>query len=379
MRFKPFKLERYFAKYEFKAPYIMCSSDCESLTIKDLLDLETGAEEAFMKVWLGYTQTEGDPLLRDQIATLYSEIDPDEILVHAGAEEAIFNTMNVVLDPGDHVIVHYPCYQSLAEIAQSIGCHVTLWEASENKNWALDLDFFKKNIRPNTKLVVINCPHNPTGYLMPPDEFDELVNLSRKHGFMIFSDEVYRLLEYEHEDRLPAICEIDDRGASLGVMSKTFGLAGLRIGWIATRNKKLLKNLAARKDYTTICNSAPSEFLATLALKHKDALIRRNLNIIKKNLMILDDFFKRYSQRFSWQSPKAGPISFPGLTQGNVENFCNDLLNRAGVLLLPGTLYDSSYSNFRVGFGRANLGQCIQKFEEYLLTAIDAGSPNKGI
>jgi aspartate/methionine/tyrosine aminotransferase len=182
-----------------------------------------------MKVWLGYTQTEGDPLLRDQIATLYSEVEPDVILVHAGAEEPIFN-----------------------------------------------------------RLVVINCPHNPTGYLMPPDEFDELANLSRKHGFIIFSDEVYRLLEYEHDDRLPAICEIDDRGASLGVMSKTFGLAGLRIGWIATRNKKLLKNLAARKDYTTICNSAPSEFLATLALKHKYALIQRNLKIIKKNLTILD-------------------------------------------------------------------------------------------
>jgi aspartate/methionine/tyrosine aminotransferase len=201
---------------------------------------------------------------------------------------------------------------------------------------------------------------------MPQDEFRELVNLSQKHGFIIFSDEVYRLLEYDKKDRLPAVCEIDDRSLSLGVMSKTFGLPGLRIGWIATRNINLYQRLAGFKDYTTICNSAPSEFLTRIALRNRNQIRDRNLNIIRNNLIILDHFFQRHSALFTWKSPKAGPIAFPLLNKGNIDEFCHDVVNRAGVLLVPGTIYGGTYSNFRVGFGRANLEVCVQKFDEYL-------------
>jgi aspartate/methionine/tyrosine aminotransferase len=366
MRIEPFKLERYFAKYEFNAPYLLSSSDCESITIKELLSMAPGVDEQFMQLNLGYTESEGHPVLREQIAGLYSNIDPDDILVHTGAEEAIFNAINVILGKDDHVIVHYPCYQSLMEVAKSIGAEVTLWKADQENNWKLDLDFLRKNIRSNTKLVVINCPHNPTGYLMPRDEFRDLVNLSQEHGFILFSDEVYRLLEYDENDRLPAVCEIDDRSLSLGVMSKTFGLPGLRIGWIATRNSKLYQQLAGFKDYTTICNSAPSEFLTSIALRHKNQIRDRNLNIIQKNLIILDQFFQQHSALFTWKPPKAGPIAFPLLNKGNIDEFCRDVVTQAGVMLVPGTIYGSSYSNFRIGFGRANLEICVEKFDEYL-------------
>lgn len=366
MQIKPFKLERYFAQHEFKAPYLLCCSDCESLGIDELLKMEPGAQEAFLKLRLGYTQSAGDPLLREQIAGLYHGIALGEILVHSGAEEAIFNAMNAVLGRDDHIIVHSPCYQSLAEVAQSIGCELTLWPAHEAKGWALDIDFLAQQLRPNTRMVVINCPHNPTGYLMLQDELEELVRLSQKHGFIIFSDEVYRFLEYDARDRLAAICDMDDRGVSLGVMSKTFGLAGLRIGWVATHNKAIYKRMAAYKDYTTICSSAPSEFLSTLALRNKAYLIERNLGIIKKNLSLLDAFFGRHSNLLAWHKPLAGPIAFPRLKRGAVERFCHDLLTRAGVLLLPGTLFGPSYSNFRIGFGRADLEKCIEQLENYL-------------
>ncbi len=366
MRMEPFRLERYFAKYEFEVPYLLGASDCESITIGDLLKMEAGSENEFLDLRLAYTESEGHPLLRAQIANLYQDIAPHEILVHSGAEEAIFNLMNAQLSPNDHMIVHYPCYQSLMEVAQSIGCEVTFWKARERDYWALDLDELKKCLRPNTKLVVVNLPHNPTGYLMPHQEFSQLVNLSQAHGFIIFSDEVYRLLEYETRDRLAAICELDDRSISLGVMSKSFGLAGLRIGWIATRNRRLYQKLAAYKDYTTICNSAPSEFLSLLALKNKGHLLKRNLGIVKSNLTLANSFFKRYAELFSWIPPKAGPIAFPGLRQGNIENFCHQLVSQAGVLLIPGTLYDASSTHFRIGLGRANFKTCIHKLEQYI-------------
>jgi aspartate/methionine/tyrosine aminotransferase len=368
MHIEPFRLERYFAKYEFNAPFLLSCSDCESVSIRELLDMQPGSDEEFMQLKLGYTESEGASLLREQIAGIYTHIAPQDILVHTGAEEAIFNFMNVILNKGDHIIVHYPCYQSLMEVATAIGAGVTPWKGDPANGWRLDLDDLKDLIRPNTKLVVINCPHNPTGFLMPANEFGELVNLSQKHGFIIFSDEVYRFLEYDEQDRLPAICEVDDQSISLGVMSKTYGLPGLRIGWIATRNKKLYQKMAGFKDYTTICNSAPAEYLSTIALRNESKLRKKNLEIIRRNLALLDRFFEKHGQLFTWKPPKAGPIAFPLFNGGNIEKFCHNLVTQAGVLLVPGTIYDPSYSNFRIGFGRANLANCVQNFDEYLQT-----------
>ena len=367
MKLPPFKLERYFAVHEFSAPYLLCCSDCESMRVGDLLDMEPSAEKAFFDLQLGYTESRGHPQLREQIASLYTGVDPEEVLVHSGAEEAIFNTMQVLLDSDSHAIVHWPCYQSLMEVAGATGCAVSPWPALPENGWALDIEDLNRSLRPNTRLVVINCPHNPTGYLMRRQEVEELVNLSRRHGFVIFSDEVYRLLEHDPADRLPALCELDETAVSLGVMSKAFGLAGLRIGWTVTRNRSLYEKLATFKDYTTICNSAPAEYLATIALKHREAILGRNLDIISKNLTLLDKFFDRYPGLFHWQKPRAGPIAFPRFLGPDTVQFCSELLDRAGVLLLPGTLYDDGLEHyFRIGFGRKNLPQGLQALERHL-------------
>ena len=352
MQIKPFKLERYFAKYEFNAPYLLCGSDCEAMSINDLLQLEKDSEENFKKLWLGYTESQGEPQLRQEISKLYKNIKQDEILVHSGAEEAIFNTMNIILEKGDHIIVPAPCYQSLYEIANSIGCEITLWHTYEKDNWIFDIDFVKKNIKNNTKLLIINFPHNPTGSLISYEELKELVNLSEKYGFTIFSDEVYKYLEYSQKTQLPSVCDLTENSISLNVMSKSFGLAGLRIGWLATKNNELYKKIAAYKDYTTICNSAPSEYLATIALKNKEVIVNRNLNIIKENLTALNSFFAKHEDLFNWIPPIAGPIAFPSLKSGNADEFCHNLVSNSGILLLPGTLYGGEYNNFRIGFGR---------------------------
>lgn len=366
MNLSPFKLERYFARYEFDVEYLLCSSDCESWTVSELLDLEPGAREGLERLWLGYTQSQGAPSLRAEIARIYPGLGPDEILVHSGAEEAIFLFVHAALKAGDHVVVHWPCYQSLSEVARSIGCDVTRWEARAENGWRLDLDELKGLLRPSTRAIIVNTPHNPTGYLMPASDYRALIELAQERGIIVFSDEVYRELEYDAADRLPAACEVSPDAVSLGVMSKSYGLAGLRIGWVATRNARVRAGMAAMKDYTTICSSAPSEYLSELALRHRGQVVERNLRIIRDNLRLLDAFFDEHADRFTWVRPHAGPIAFPKLAGDDVERFCERLVANRGVLLLPGTLYDHPGNHFRLGFARRNVPQALTRLEEFL-------------
>jgi aspartate/methionine/tyrosine aminotransferase len=366
MRLSPFKLERYFARYEFNVDYVLCASDCESFTIAELLALEPEAAQRFHGHWLGYTESSGSPTLREAIAGLYTTVAPDEVLVHSGAEEAVFLFMHAVLEAGDHVIVHSPCYQSLAEVARGMGCAVSPWLVRPENGWALDLADLQRGLRPNTRAIVINTPHNPTGYLMPQADFRAAIQLAEEHGALLFSDEVYRESEYRAEDRLPAACDLSSSAVSLGVTSKSYGLPGLRIGWVATHDAVVRERMAALKDYTTICNSAPSEFLAELALRHRQVLVDRNREIIASNLAVLEGFFGRHPERFAWQRPQAGPVAFPRWLQGDVEDFCHDLVTRAGVLLAPGTAFDDAGNHFRIGFGRRNLPEAVGRLEAYL-------------
>lgn len=364
---RPFKLERFFAPYEFKARYLLGSSDCQSMSIRELLALDSAAQDALLDQWLGYTETAGASDLRTEIAQLYTSIKADEVLVFAGAEEAIFVAMQTALTPGDQLIVHSPSYQSLYEIALARGCDVSFWPAQEEDGWALDLDWLRDNLRPNTRLVVVNCPHNPTGYLMPAAQQQELIDLLQAHGIFLFSDEVYRGLEYNSADQVPAACDCYDRAMSLGVMSKTYGLAGLRIGWIATHDHSLIARMAAFKDYTTICNSAPSELLSIVALRQREKIVARNLAIIRRNLDLLDRFFADHAELFQWNRPHAGPIAFPRiLFDKEIETFCIDLVERQGVMLVPGTCFFHGDKHFRIGFGRSNLPDALEAFAAYL-------------
>jgi aspartate/methionine/tyrosine aminotransferase len=366
MNLPPFKLERYFAKYEFNTEFLLCSSDCEAMSIADLLALEPDAAEKFQHTWLGYTESQGHPALRKEIAGIYESIHPEDILVHTGAEEAIFLFMLAVLKAGDHVIVHAPRYQSLGEIANAMGCDVSPWQAREENRWGLDADELKTLLRPATRAIVINTPHNPTGYLMARSDFEAVNKFARENHLLLFCDEVYRESEYDPARRLPAACDMGEHAVSLGVTSKTYGLAGLRIGWIATKNRQIHEKMASLKDYTTICNSAPGEFLAELALRNRQKLSSRNLGIIMNNLEVVDGLFTRHPSLFSWIRPSAGSMGFPKLLTGDIESFCDELVKKASVLLLPGTLYDDLGNHFRIGLGRKNLPQAVERLEKYL-------------
>ncbi|MFM0520237.1 MULTISPECIES: aminotransferase class I/II-fold pyridoxal phosphate-dependent enzyme [Caballeronia] len=366
MQPNPFKLERYFARHEFTARHLLCSSDPESMSIGELLAYEPGAIDGLSDTWLGYTEYPGAPALRRELATLYEHIDADDIIVHTGAQEAIYSFMHTMLAPGDHMIVHMPGYQSHYSVAEAMGVSVSPWKAREEAGWALDPDELETLVTPATRALVICAPHNPTGYLPSRDVFDAIVAFARRHGLWLFSDEVYRGLEHDPADRLPAACDVYERAISLGALSKTHGLAGLRLGWIATKSAQVLERMSTFKDYLTISNSAPSEYLSAIAVRHTDALIERNVSIVRANLRVLDDFFARHADRFEWHRPRAGTIGFVRLKRGHAEQFCSELLERTGVLLLPSTLIDHGDAHVRLGFGRRNMPEVVGLLDAYL-------------
>jgi aspartate/methionine/tyrosine aminotransferase len=368
MPIAPFQLERYFALYEFKLKYLLSPSDCESLSMAELLSMAAPASlELWQEMRLGYTESQGHPLLRNEVANLYQHIPPGNILI-AAPEEAIFIAMQTLLRPGDQVVAIAPAYQSLHEIARSIGCELADWklESGPDGTWQLDLGQLENSLTKRTRMLVINFPHNPTGYTLSGSQLEAVIQLARKHDLYLFSDEMYRLLEYEPATRLPAVCDLYEKGISLSGLSKSFALPGLRIGWLATQASALMESWLAFKDYTTICNSAPSEILGMIALQNKERIIRRNLAIIQDNIASAEEFFGRHEQQFAWFAPKAGSVAFPEwLGHGPVEQFCQEVLEQQGVMIVPGSLFGTSGNHFRIGLGRKNLPEALALLGDY--------------
>lgn len=367
MKITDFKLEVFFDKYEFTAPYLLSQSDCESMSIKELLNYEKGAEKQFLNSRLGYTEVPGNPELRKVISELYTTMKPKNIIVHAGAQEPIFNFINVLLDKEDHVISQFPIYQSLFEVANAIGCKVSKWNIEQSETgWVFDINKLEPLIQPNTKLIVLNSPNNPTGCTLKKEEIEAIAEIAKKHDLYVFCDEVYKGLELDGVRR-PWFADHYEKGVSLGVMSKAYGLAGLRIGWLATRDMDLIDKLIKMKHYTSICSSGPSEFLSIIALKHGNEILDRNIKIIEDNLKIAESFFNKYPDLFLFNKPMAGPVAFIKVNiTAPIEEFCDALVRAKGVLLLPANIYSYQGQYFRMGFGRKNFAVCLAKFEEYL-------------
>ncbi|MEO8437949.1 MAG: aminotransferase class I/II-fold pyridoxal phosphate-dependent enzyme [Chloroflexota bacterium] len=368
MRIADFALERYFARWEFAVEHLLCASDVQAYPMAELLAL---ADDETRALWdgleLGYTESTGHPLLRREIAALYETIEPDEVLTFAGAEEAIFCLTNVLLGSGDRAIVTWPGYQSLYEVARAAGADVTLHELHESEGWALDLDRLRGQVTPATRLIVANLPHNPSGMLADRATFDGLVEIAAEAGAHLLVDEVYRGLEFVEADRLPAGADALPRGLSLGVMSKAYAMAGLRIGWLASHDRELLARVAAFKDYTTICSSAPSEILSVIALRAGERVLARSRGIIATNLELLDAFFEDWADRFAWVRPRAGSVGFPRLTVPGVriDDWVAELVRAEGVLLVPGSQFEYPGNHFRLGFGRVDLPEALGRLETF--------------
>jgi len=369
---RDFALEVYFSKWEFTAKYHMTASDIESLSIAELVAMASDEDKyAFEQQWLGYTQTHGHPELREEIAKTYDTATAENVLCFAGAEEGVYAAMRVLLNKDDHIIVVVPNYQAAESLPLQI-CEVSGIPLNENDNWSLNIDQLKKLIKPNTKLISINFPNNPTGAVIDHDTFNQLINLCRQHDIYLFSDEVYRLVERDESIRLPQVADVYEKGLSLNVMSKAYGLSGLRIGWIMSKDNDLLDKMERYKHYLSICNSAPSERLAIIALKAKDRILKRNRELVNSNAEKLNSFFAEFETLFDWQRSDGGCVGFPRYKGNSDANqFCEELVERTGVLLLPPKVYHSELlqtpqDRFRIGFGRKNIDEGLTVFRDYL-------------
>ncbi len=366
MSLRPFALERYFGRYEFSVRHLLCASDCESRSIGELLELAGADPSVLTELGLGYTESQGDPELRAAIAGLYDSVGPDRVVVTNAPEEAIFITMTALVGPGDRVVVLTPCYQSLIEVARHRGAQVDAWPLAETAGgWALDLERLERLLAEPVRLVVVNFPHNPTGFQASREELEAVVELTRRAGARLFSDEMYRGLEHA-APKLPSAADLDRRALALCGTSKSYGLPGLRLGWLALGDGSLVARLLETKDYTTICSSAPSELLARLALGVGEELVARNLALVRDNLAATQAFLERWPELLDWRAPAAGPLAFPRLRSGSATAFCDRARREAEVLLVPSPIFDHGDSHLRWGMGRRSFGEALEALEAWL-------------
>ncbi|MBD0674411.1 aminotransferase class I/II-fold pyridoxal phosphate-dependent enzyme [Streptomyces sp. CBMA156] len=371
-RLPDFRLETHFSRWEFTARHHLTASDAQTMTMAELLAL-AGPEdrEAWDTLALGYTETFGDPGLRRAVAGMYERVGEDDVICFGGAQEGLNLAMQVLLEPGDHAVVLTPGYQSAETVPLSL-CEVTGVALDEDRDWALDLDAVEAALRPNTRVVSVNFPNNPTGKVIDAADFVRLAELCDERGIRLFSDEVYRGLERDRDRVLPQAADLSERALSLNVTSKSLGLPGLRIGWIACRDRELRSRLERAKHYTTICNSAPSEVLARIAITARERILARNRAVIAENLPLFDAFFAEFADLFEWRAPDGGCVAFPRyLGADGVAEFCTALVEQAGVLLLPADIFRSELTptpadRFRIGVGRRDPGPGLEAFGDWL-------------
>ncbi|ANW21449.1 aminotransferase class I/II-fold pyridoxal phosphate-dependent enzyme [Streptomyces clavuligerus] len=371
-RLPDFRLETHLSRWEFTARHHLTASDMQTMTLSELLTLADDEDrEAFGALSLGYTDTFGDPALREAVAGMYENAEADDVVCFAGAEEGLYLAMNVLLGADDHAVVVTPNYQSAETVPLAL-CEVTGVALDERHDWALDLDRVAAALRPNTRVVSVNFPHNPTGKVIPAADFAALTRMCDERGIRLFSDEVYRGLERDPARALPQAADLSERALSLNVTSKSLGMPGLRVGWIVCRDRELRSRLERAKHYTSICNAAPSEVLARIAIKARRSILERNRALIAEQLPLFDAFFADFPELFEWRAPDGGCVAFPRYRGADgVEEFCARLVAEAGVLLLPASVYRSELTatpddRFRIGFGRRGAEEALREFGDWL-------------
>lgn len=364
----PFLLRTFFNDDEaLAARGTISGSYSELATVESLLALEPGAADAYLRVPLGYAALNGGEELRTLIAAHLGALAADHVIVTAGSDDAIALLMLALLQGGEHIIAHAPAYQPLTDLAAWRGAEVTPWEAEEAHGWALSLDRLSALIRPTTRLLIVNFPHNPTGWCPDPSFVHGLVTIAELHGLLILSDEVYAGLALTDGEPFHPLASLTPRAISLGSLTKVFGMPGVRIGWLATRNAEVLAQVRHFRMYLNAYATTPGEFLACLALRHADAILARNTAIARGNLALLDDFITARSVLFSWQRPVGGTICFPRwLGPGDTTQLGRAFLQQSGYLLATSEHLVAGTRHMRLGFGTSGLPRQLAAFQEFV-------------
>ena len=298
------------------------------------------------------TKPSGTRELRTLIAATYPDVDPDNILVTTGAIEANFLLFNILLEAGDHVIAVYPAYQQLYSVPRAIGCDVSLWKVTPENDFRYDLQALKDLVRPKTRLIVVNTPHNPTGAMLAEAELRQIYDLAESVGATVLCDEAYRWISVPGgEEFAPPICTFGPRGISVGTISKPFGLPGLRLGWMIAP-KEIISRCWAMRDYISLSPGKLNDAIARLAFKHRQKIITRNTAIITENIDATERWISSHADILSWKQPLGGLLALLHYRLDIPSSELSDLLaTQYSVMLAPGSAF--GYENYlRIGVGQ---------------------------
>jgi aspartate/methionine/tyrosine aminotransferase len=369
MKIAPFQTEHFFARYEFETPYQLCNSDCESISIAELLRLAGESLDGLGGKRLQYTQPQGHPELRAAIAATYGQVRPDQVAVLGSPVEGIYLAARALLEPGDEVIVLSPAYDALVNLFEHVagaGC-VKRWAFRADAGaWSLPLEELQRLLSANTRLLVVNFPHNPTGFLPAPEWQREFAALVERNGSWLFSDEMYHGLVHSGTPPVPSLADVVERSVVLSGLSKTHGLPGLRCGWLVVKDRALLDDILNWKYYTSICPPVATEFLARAALRIGDLLKQRNIERIEHNLAVAEAFFARWPALFEWRRPAAGSTALVGFDVPSVTTLAHRLAEQEGVLIQSAAMLGGDDRHMRIGLGRDGFGVALERFEAWL-------------
>jgi aspartate/methionine/tyrosine aminotransferase len=356
MRIEDFALERWLTAHELDVEYDIAESGILPLTLNELLALEPPEArphllQNLLDMQLGYAEARGSHELRALLAETYANCTSDNILITTGAIEANFLLFNVLLEPGDHVVSPYPAYQQLYSVPRALGCDVSLWQIRPEEGFRYDVNELQRLVKPQTRLIVINSPHNPTGAMLSAPDLQRVYDVADSVGALVLSDEAYRWLSIPGGAAPPPIYDYGPRGISVGTVSKPFGLPGLRIGWLAAP-AEIAKECWAMRDYVSLSPGKLNDALAILAIRHREEISLRNQVIIAANLARVKAWIAEQAPVLSWVPPQGGLLA---LLRYHLDVKSLDLANRLaqeyGVMLAPGSAFGIEH-HLRLGIGQ---------------------------
>lgn len=352
MKIKPFAVEEWMNAWEVGAKYNIAETCVDSVSIDELFELIGENKDAFLQEFcirrLTYGDIEGAPAFKEGICKLYKTISPDDIVPTHGATGANHHVFYSLIEPGDRVISIMPTYQQLYSIPESYGADLQIVNLSKDNGYLPDIEEIKKLAVPGTKMICINNPNNPTGALIDRAYMEQIISIARQVDAYILCDEVYRHLT-QTDIWCDSIADLYEKGISVSSMSKVFSLAGLRLGWIATHDKSVIKTCLSHRDYNLISCGMFDEAVASIALKHSDKLLQRNRNIVRKNLCILDKWVQSESH-VEYVKPHAGTTALVYYDLPiDSYTFCENMYRETGAFVTPGDCFEEPFS-MRIGY-----------------------------
>ena len=370
MKVDTFLVEQFMDKYETEVEINIAETCVHPFTLKEFLELMEYENffDDFKKRQLTYGHIIGSPELRSGIADQYETMSADNILLAGGAIGANFLTYYSLIEPGDNVVSIFPAYQQLYSTAKSFGAKVKLWKLKWENQWKPDIDELSSLVDKKTKMIVLNNPHNPTGYLFDNQMLQQICMLAEDCGAYVHYDEAYKGLYVNENISITSVVDIYEKGISTGSFSKSLSLTGLRLGWIAAQ-KEIIEKCIKRRQYTTISNGMIDDALGALAMQHIDRIYARNLDIIRTNHKILSNWIRK-EPLIDWIPAQAGSVAFLKLNlEMPTEVFCLKLIEEKSTFLVPGSCFEME-GFLRIGFGNETktLQEGLKRLTEFLDT-----------